>query len=69
MRKYNILAEYNKAVNDLGKLNDKISNLQREKDYKVSKIEKDFEQQITIALNEKEQLEAMICYIKGIIKK
>lgn len=69
MKRYNILAEYNKAVNDLGKLNDKISNLQREKDYKVSKIEKDFEQQITIALNEKEQLEAMICYIKGIIKK
>ena len=69
MKRYNILAEYNKAVNDLGKLNDKISNLQREKDYKVSKIEKDFEQQITIALNEKEQLEAMITYIKGIIKK
>lgn len=69
MKKYNILAEYNKAVNDLGKLNDKISNLQREKDYKVSKIEKDFEQQITIALNEKEQLEAMITCVKSIIKK
>ena len=64
----NILREYNKAIRKSEKLQDKIGNLQRKKDYEVTKLDKSYENKINIALDEKAQLDDYIAYIKKVIK-
>ena len=68
-KNYKVLKEYNRAVDDLAKVNDMISTLQREKDYRLIKIEKEFEQKITKALNKRYQLMGLIKYIKDSVNK
>ena len=63
-----ILKAYNKAIRKSEKLEDKIGNLQRRKDYEVTKLDKRYENKIGIALDEKAQLEDYIAYIKKVIK-
>lgn len=68
-KNYKVLKEYNKAIDDLAKVYDMVSTLQREKDYRLIKIEKEFDQKITKALNRKNQLMGLIRYIKDSINK
>ncbi len=66
--KDNILKAYNRAVRRSEKLQDRVGNLQREKDYIVTKKEKYYENKINITLDEKAQLDDYITYIKKVIK-
>lgn len=63
-----ILKAYNRAIRKSEKLEDKIGNLQRRKDYEVTKLDKRYENKIGVALDEKAQLEDYIAYIKKVIK-
>ena len=63
-----ILKEFNKATRRVAQLDDTVSNLQRQKDFEVTKMEKGYERKITKALEEKAQLEDYITYIKKVIK-
>ena len=63
-----ILKEFNKATRRVAKLDDTVSNLQRQKDFEVTKMEKSYESKITKALEEKDQLNDYIAYIKKVIK-
>lgn len=63
-----ILREFNKATRRVATLDDTVSNLQRQKDFEVTKLEKGYERKITKALEEKAQLEDYIAYIKKVIK-
>lgn len=63
-----ILKEFNKATRRVAQLDDTVSNLQRQKDFEVTKMEKGYERKITKALEEKAQLEDYIAYIKKVIK-
>lgn len=67
MENNKILKHYNKAVKKLAKINDTIINLQREKDYKVTKIDQQYRAKIDNNLVQHNQLEKIITLTKSII--
>ena len=69
MKNFRILENYNKATKALNKVTDSICNLQREKDYRVTKIEKLYEAKISEQIVMKEQLGKIITLTKKIIGK
>ena len=69
-RKFNLITkEYNNIIEQRAKIDDEIANLQREKDLKVDKINKDFERKIAVLLNKKDELELIINNSKEYYKK
>ena len=64
-----ITKEYNDIIEEKAKIDDEIANLQREKDLKLDKINKDFERKISVLLNKKDELELIINNSKEYYKK
>lgn len=69
MKNFRILENYNKATKALNKVTDIICNLQREKDFRVTKIEKLYEAKISEQIVMQEQLGKIITLTKKIIGK
>ena len=67
VKNFRILENYNKATKALNKVTDSICNLQREKDYRVTKIEKLYEAKISEQIVMQEQLGKIITLTKKII--
>lgn len=61
------LKDYNKMVAELNKMKDSVSNLQREKDFKVNKLEREYQLKIEKALEKTTQLEELVKSIKKLI--
>lgn len=67
MKNYKILEKYNLAKKDLQKINDDICNLQRERDYKVTKIDQKYTTKIGEKLEIQSQLDKILMLTKKII--
>lgn len=65
--KIKTLRDYNKMVADLNQSRDNVSNLQREKDFKVNKLEREYQLKIEKALEKTTQLEELVKSIKKLI--
>lgn len=67
--KIDVIKDYNNLLKRQQDLNVKMSNLGREKDYKVQKIEKQYQSQIDDLVREQEALAVTIVNIEDYIKK
>lgn len=67
--KIDVIKDYNDLLKRQQDLNVKMSNLGREKDYKVQKIEKQYQSQIDDLVREQEALAVTIANIEDYIKK
>ena len=67
--KIDVIEEYNDLLKKQQYLNDQMSNLGREKDYKVQKIEKHYQSQIDNLVRDQEALAIVIANIEEYIKK
>lgn len=67
--KISIIEEYNNLLKEQQRLDDKMSNLGREKDYKVQKIEKQYQSQIDNLIRDQEALAIVISNVEDYIKK
>ena len=65
--KIKTLRDYNKMVADLNQSRDNVSNLQREKDFKVNKLEREYQLKIDKALEKTNQLEELVKSVKMLI--
>lgn len=65
--KIKTLRDYNKMVADLNQSRDNVSNLQREKDFKVNKLEREYQLKIDKALEKTNQLEELVKSVKKLI--
>lgn len=65
--KIKTLRDYNKMVADLNQSRDNVSNLQREKDFKVNKLEREYQLKIDKALERTNQLEELVKSVKKLI--
>ena len=65
--KIKTLRDYNKMVADLNQSRENVSNLQREKDFKVNKLEREYQLKIEKALEKTTQLEELVKSIKKLI--
>ena len=65
--KIKTLRDYNKMVADLNQSRDNVSNLQREKDFKVNKLEREYQLKIDKALERTTQLEELVKSVKKLI--
>lgn len=65
--KIKTLRDYNKMVADLNQSRDNVSNLQREKDFKVNKLEREYQLKIDKALEKTTQLEELVKSVKKLI--
>lgn len=64
-----VVKNYNELLKEQQALNDKMSNLGREKDYKVQKIEKHYQSQIDNLVRDQEALAIVIANVEDYIKK
>lgn len=64
-----MLKDYSKLLNKKQKLNDKIANLQREKDFEVTKLGKKYESQIDLAMRDLSKTELLISVAKQFTKE
>lgn len=69
MNKKDAVKAYNNLIRAKGIANDKMSNLQREKDYKVQCIEKKYESQINEYINDIAYYDLEIEKVKKYIKE
>ena len=67
--KIDIIKDYNNLLNRQQDLDVEMSNLGREKDFKVQKIEKHYQSQIDNLVREQEALAVTIANIEDYIKK
>ena len=67
--KTDVIKQYNDLLKRQQDLNDQMSNLGREKDYKVQKIEKHYQSQIDNLVRDQEALAIIIANIEDYIKK
>lgn len=67
--KIDVIKDYNDLLKRQQELNDKMSNLGREKDYKVQKIEKQYQSQIDNLVRDQEALAIVISNVEEYIKK
>ena len=67
--KIDVIKQYNDLLKRQQDLNDQMSNLGREKDYKVQKIEKQYQSQIDNLIRDQEALAIVITNIEDYIKK
>ena len=67
--KIDVIKQYNDLLKRQQDLNDQMSNLGREKDYKVQKIEKQYQSQIDNLVRDQEALAIVIANIEDYIKK
>ena len=67
--KIDVIKQYNDLLKRQQDLNDQMSNLGREKDYKVQKIEKQYQSQIDNLVRDQEALAIVITNIEDYIKK
>lgn len=67
--KIDVIKQYNDLLKRQQDLNDQMSNLGREKDYKVQKIEKQYQSQIDNLVRDQEALAITISNIEEYIKK
>lgn len=67
--KIDVIKQYNDLLKRQQDLNDQMSNLGREKDYKVQKIEKQYQSQIDNLVRDQEALAIVIANIEEYIKK
>ena len=67
--KISVIEEYNNLLKEQQRLNDTMSNLGREKDYKVQKIEKHYQSQIDNLVRDQEALAIVIANVEEYIKK
>ena len=67
--KIDVIKKYNELLKEQQRLNDKMSDLGREKDYKVQKIEKHYQSQIDNTVRDQEALAITISNIEEYIKK
>lgn len=67
--KIDVIEQYNDLLKRQQDLNDQMSNLGREKDYKVQKIEKYYQSQIDNLVRDQEALAIVIANIEDYIKK
>jgi phage host-nuclease inhibitor protein Gam len=67
--KIDVIEQYNDLLKRQQDLNDQMSNLGREKDYKVQKIEKHYQSQIDNLVRDQEALAIVIANIEDYIKK
>ena len=67
--KIDVIKQYNDLLKRQQDLNVEMSNLGREKDYKVQKIEKHYQSQIDNLVREQEALAVTISNIEDYIKK
>lgn len=67
--KIDVIKQYNDLLKRQQDLNDQMSNLGREKDYKVQKIEKHYQSQIDNLVRDQEALAIVIANIEEYIKK
>ena len=65
--KIKTLRDYNKMVADLNQSRDNVSNLQREKDFKVNKLEREYQLKIDKALERTNKLEELVKSVKKLI--
>lgn len=65
--KIKTLRDYNKMVADLNQSRDNVSNLQREKDFKVNKLEREYQLKIDKAIEKTSQLEELVKSVKKLI--
>lgn len=64
-----MLKDYSKLLNKKQKLNDKIANLQREKDFKITKLDKKYESKIDLAMRNLNKTELLITVAKQFTKE
>lgn len=69
MKKIDVVKNYNDLLKEQQRLNDEMSNLGREKDYKVQKIEKHYQSQIDNLVRDQEALAIVISNVEDYIKK
>lgn len=69
MRNNDTIKHYNDLLEKQQQLNDEMSNLGREKDYKVQKIEKQYQSKIDSLVREQEALAITIANVEDYIKK
>lgn len=67
--KIDVIKQYNDLLKRQQDLNDQMSNLGREKDYKVQKIEKQYQSQIDNLVRDQEALAIVTANIEDYIKK
>ena len=64
-----MLKDYSKLLNKKHKLNNKIANLQREKDFKITKLDKKYESEIYLAMRNLNKTELLISVAKQFTKE
>lgn len=64
-----MLKDYSKLLNKKHKLNNKIENLQREKDFKITKLDKKYESEIDLAMRNLNKTELLISVAKQFTKE
>lgn len=62
-----ILRNYNKMVASLNKQKDEVSNLQREKDFRVNKLERSYQLKIDKATERERQLKELVKSVKKLL--
>lgn len=62
-----ILRNYNKMVANLNKQKDEVSNLQREKDFRVNKLERSYQLKIDKATERERQLKELVRSVKKLL--